>query len=100
MNMLGAPKYTVNRKTSKNENMEVPRRRGRWDQGSILTLELLRRTPDGTLFFDDLEDSGVRSCLTTASFTTNRTRITRAPATMADELGPDKERAESQTRRG
>jgi hypothetical protein len=37
-----------------------------------------------------------RSCLTAASFATIPARITRAPATMANELGPDKEQAENE----
>jgi hypothetical protein len=52
------------------EVMEGSRRIGRQDQGSILTLELLRRAPDGTLLLDDLGDSGVPLLLDRRQFTT------------------------------
>jgi hypothetical protein len=43
--------------------MVGPQERGRWNQDSGLTLELLRQAPDRTILLDDLEEGSVQLLL-------------------------------------
>jgi hypothetical protein len=79
--------------------MVVLWKRGRRNQSLTLTLKLLRQAPNGALLLNDLRRVAFRSCLTSASFATIPTRITRALATTTNKSGCDEEQAANQTRK-